>query len=78
MTLWRHVRASEAVKESLEAYSTPIPFEYQGRKEILIAAAIASRDMIRRLARNSGVGARGIPERLIIGGWFPRPSPAAG
>ena len=36
-TLWRHVRASEAVKESLEAYSTPIPFEYHGRKEILIA-----------------------------------------
>ncbi|MEO8425579.1 MAG: PQQ-binding-like beta-propeller repeat protein [Verrucomicrobiota bacterium] len=36
-TLWRHVRASEAVAESLEAYSTPIPFEYQGRKEILIA-----------------------------------------
>lgn len=36
-TLWRHVRPSEAVDESLEAYSTPIPFEHQGRKEVLIS-----------------------------------------
>jgi hypothetical protein len=35
-TLWRHIRPSEARAESLEAYSTPIPFEHQGRKEILI------------------------------------------
>lgn len=36
-TLWRQTRPSEAVAESLEAYSTPIPFEHQGRREILIA-----------------------------------------
>ena len=36
-TLWRQVRPSDAVAESLEAYSTPIPFEHHGRKEILIA-----------------------------------------
>ena len=36
-TLWRHVRPSDAVAESLEAYSTPIPFEDRNRKEILIA-----------------------------------------
>lgn len=37
-TLWRHVRPSEAVAESLEAYSTPIPFTSpQGRAELLIA-----------------------------------------
>ncbi len=35
-TLWRHIRPSDARSESLEAYSTPIPFEHQGRKEILI------------------------------------------
>lgn len=35
-TLWRHVRPSDAVSESLEAYSTPMPFEHAGRKEILI------------------------------------------
>ena len=36
-TIWRQVRLADAVAESLEAYTTPIPFEYQGRKEILIA-----------------------------------------
>jgi outer membrane protein assembly factor BamB len=34
--LWRHVRPSDAPLESQEAYSTPIPFEYEGRWEILI------------------------------------------
>ena len=36
-TLWRHVRPSDAVAESLEAFSTPVPFEVEGRKEILLA-----------------------------------------
>ena len=36
-TLWRHVRPSDAVAESLEAFSTPVPFEAEGRKEILLA-----------------------------------------
>jgi outer membrane protein assembly factor BamB len=36
-TLWRQLRPSEAVAESLEAFTTPMPFEFQGRKEILIA-----------------------------------------
>jgi len=35
-TLWRHVRPSEANAESLEAFSTPMPYEYNGRTEILI------------------------------------------
>lgn len=35
-TLWRHVRPSDAAAESLEAFSTPIPFEHKGRKELLI------------------------------------------
>jgi outer membrane protein assembly factor BamB len=34
--LWRVVRPSEAVAESREAYSTPIPFDSGARKEILI------------------------------------------
>ncbi|MGV3722469.1 MAG: PQQ-binding-like beta-propeller repeat protein [Actinomycetota bacterium] len=34
---WRVVRPAPAVAESLEAYSTPVPFVYKGRKEILIA-----------------------------------------
>jgi outer membrane protein assembly factor BamB len=35
--LWRHIRPSEARLESLEAYSTPIPFAHNGRKELIIA-----------------------------------------
>ena len=35
--LWRHVRETDARMESREAYSTPIPFEGGGRKELLIA-----------------------------------------
>ena len=35
-TLWRQTRPTDAVMESHEAYSTPIPFEYQGRKTILL------------------------------------------
>lgn len=34
--IFRHVRPAKAVKESLEAFSTPIPFEHDGRKEILV------------------------------------------
>jgi outer membrane protein assembly factor BamB len=34
--LWKHVRPSEAHGESHEAYSTPIPFTYQGRTELLV------------------------------------------
>ena len=35
--LWKVARPSEAVAESLEAFTTPMPFEHNGRKEILIA-----------------------------------------
>ena len=34
--LWKHIRPSEAHEESHEAYSTPIPFEHAGRREILV------------------------------------------
>lgn len=34
--LWKHVRPSDAERESFEAYTTPIPFENNGRKEIII------------------------------------------
>ncbi len=34
---WRAVRPAPGVAESLEAYSTPVPFVHRGRKEILIA-----------------------------------------
>ena len=34
--LWKHTRPSDAKMESHEAYSTPIPFENNGRAELLI------------------------------------------
>jgi outer membrane protein assembly factor BamB len=34
--LWRSVRPSDAVAESREAYSTPLPFTHQGRQELVI------------------------------------------
>ncbi len=40
-TLWRHVRPSDAVKESRESHTTPIPWLHEGRKEILIAGGDA-------------------------------------
>jgi outer membrane protein assembly factor BamB len=39
--LWKHVRPSDAKMESHEAYSTPIPFEHNGRTELLIAGGDA-------------------------------------
>lgn len=35
--IWRQVRSSEAKMESHEAYSTPLPYEHAGRKEIVVA-----------------------------------------
>ena len=35
-SLWKYNRPTEAHMESHEAYSTPIPFEYQGRTELLV------------------------------------------
>lgn len=35
-TLWRHIRPSDAVAESREAFTTPVPFEYRGRRELLV------------------------------------------
>ena len=35
-TLWRHVRPTEAQAESREAFSTPIPYQHNGRWELLI------------------------------------------
>ncbi len=40
-TLWRHVRPSDAVAESREAFSTPIPFTFEGREELLVVGGDA-------------------------------------
>ncbi len=40
-TLWRHVRPSQAVAESREAFTTPIPWVHNGRKELLLVGGDA-------------------------------------
>jgi outer membrane protein assembly factor BamB len=35
-TVWQQVRPSEAVEESREAYSTPFPYTWEGRTDLLI------------------------------------------
>jgi outer membrane protein assembly factor BamB len=35
-TLWQHVRKTEAVDESCESYTTPVPFAHAARQELLI------------------------------------------
>jgi outer membrane protein assembly factor BamB len=39
--LFRQVRPSSAVAESLEAFTTPTPYEFNGRKQILVAGGDA-------------------------------------
>src|SRR6266850_6926165 len=34
--LWKQIRPSEAVSESREAFTTPVPYEYKGRKQLLV------------------------------------------
>jgi len=40
-TLWRQIRPSKARGESREAYSTPIPFSFNGNQQLLIAGGDA-------------------------------------
>lgn len=35
--LWRTIRPTEAVYESHEAFTTPMPYEYKGQKQLIIA-----------------------------------------
>lgn len=34
--LWKHVRKTDAVMESMESYATPIPHEFDGKAEMLV------------------------------------------
>lgn len=40
-TLWRHIRPSDAVAESRESFSTPVPFVGAGRAELLVSGGDA-------------------------------------
>jgi outer membrane protein assembly factor BamB len=40
-TLWRQIRPSEAVAESREAFTTPIPYSFGGNKQLLVVGGDA-------------------------------------
>lgn len=75
-TLWRQVRANEAAAESKEAFSTPIPFEFQGRKEILIAGGDCLTGQDPATGRELWRWGTWNPRK--IGHWRLVPSPVAG
>ena len=74
-TLWRTVRPSEAEAESRESFATPIPFEFRGRKQILI---IGGDDLT---GHDPATGAElwrwGTWNPTRIGHWRHVPSPVA-
>lgn len=75
-TLWKHVRPSEAVAESLESFSTPVPFTHGGREEIIVTGG----DCI--TGHDPKTGAEywrwGTWNPTKIGHWRLVPSPVAG
>lgn len=74
--LWRHVRPSEARAESLEAYSTPVPYTFGGRTEILITGGDCISGHDPATGREFWRWGTWNPER--IGHWRLVPSPIAG
>ena len=75
-TLWRQVRPSDAVQESKEAYSTPMPFEFQGHTEILISGGdcLTGHDPV----TGREIWRWGTYNPMKIGHWRLVPSPVAG
>jgi outer membrane protein assembly factor BamB len=75
-TLWREVRPSHAVAESREAFTTPIPYEFNGRKQLLVAGGdeLTGHD----LETGKEVWRWGTWNPSRIGHWRLVPSPVAG
>jgi outer membrane protein assembly factor BamB len=75
-TLWRHIRPSDAKAESLEAFTTPMPFEFNGRKELLIAGGDCLTGHDPATGRELWRWGTWNPSK--IGHWRLVPSPVAG
>lgn len=74
--LWKHVRPSEAVGESLEAFNTPMPYEHNGRRQLLVNGgdAVTGHDL--ESGKELWRWETWNPEK--IGHWRLVPSPVAG
>ncbi len=75
-TLWRHIRPSEARAESLEAFSTPIPFSFSGKQQLLIAGGDALTGHDLKTGKELWRWGTWNPRR--IGHWRLVPSPVVG
>ncbi len=75
-TLWRHVRPSQALAESREAFTTPIPYQYDGRTELLVLGGddLTAHDP----ATGKELWRWGTWNPMRIGSWRLCPSPVAG
>jgi outer membrane protein assembly factor BamB len=73
--LWKVVRPSEAQSESLEAFSTPVPYTHQGRSEVLVTGGdcISGHDA----ATGKELWRWGTWNPTRIGHWRLVPSPVA-
>ena len=71
-TLWRHVRPSEAVAESREAFTTPIPFGSPGNEQLLIAGGDALTGHDPKTGKEIWRWGTGIRNAFLTGGWSPR------
>lgn len=74
--LWRQIRPSQAKAESLEAFSTPVPYEHKGRTDLLVVGGddITGHD----LATGKELWRWGTWNPTRIGHWRLVPSPIAG
>ncbi len=75
-TLWRCVRPSEAVEESREAFTTPIPLEFEGRKELILVGGDALTGHDPQTGKELWRWAPGIPGGSPTGDWYLLRSPA--
>jgi outer membrane protein assembly factor BamB len=74
--LWKHNRPSNAKAESLEAFSTPMPYTYKGREELLIVGGDCLTGHDPKTGKELWRWGTWNPSR--IGHWRLVPSPAAG
>ena len=74
--LWKHNRPSNAKAESLEAFSTPMPFTHNGREELLIVGGDCLTGHNPETGKELWRWGTWNPSR--IGHWRLVPSPAAG
>jgi len=74
--IWKHIRPSDAVAESREAFTTPIPYTHAGRTELLVSGGdcISGHD----LKTGAELWRWGTWNPQKIGHWRLVPSPSAG